>query len=472
MRSLTGLLLRLTAFFAALALLAILLPALGRACQDWLSARLNGAHLAALALEAAGDEMLDPALQDELLTLAGVELVSLRVPGRSILPLARDGAEIRVGTTIDLRRLSLPRAMVLSLRLMVDPDASHVRVIGLSAQGDDTLVDLVMRRAPLVEALRSAASRIVLTGLVIATVAGALLFAALQVTLVQPMRVLTDRIRRFEEDPEAPLPAVTVPRNDEIGRAMGAVEAMQRSIQQDLWRKSRLAALGTAVAKINHDLRGVLATALLVSDRLAGSTDPKVRAAAPMLLGSIERAVALCTRTMEFAKEGPPTLAATEFPLRPLVEEGAAAARAAAGAEDRAASITIDIAPALSLSADRDLLFRVFLNLIRNALEAGARAVSVAAAEEGAAIAVTLADDGPGLPAALAADPFRPFHSSRRGGSGLGLTIARDLVRAHGGDIEVADTGPSGTRFRLLLPGIPGGDEPPAQEQGASGREE
>lgn len=455
--SLTGLLLRLSSAFAVLALLAILLPALGRACQDWLEARVNGAHLAALALEAAGNDMLDPALQDELLTLAGVELVSLRTPGRRLLPLMREGQDLTVGMTIDLRRLSLPRATLLALRLLASREETHVRVIGLGMGEPETLVDLVMARPPLVAALEVAATRIVIAGAVIAGAASVLLFLALEVLLVRPMRRLTESIGRFARDPEGPLPETPPGRNDEIGRAIAAIAEMQAAVRQDLWRKSRLAALGTAMAKVNHDLRGVLATALLISDRLSSSSDGKVRASAPMLLGAIERAVALCTRTMEFVREGPPTLATTRSPLRALVEEAGAAAKAAAGTE--AARVVADAPETLSLTADRDLLFRVFLNLTRNAIEAGATTVTVTATERDGLVSIDIADDGPGLPAAQRDDPFRPFHSGRRGGSGLGLAIARDLVRAHGGEIELAGTGPEGTRFRISLPTTPGMEE-------------
>ncbi|MCU0986683.1 MAG: HAMP domain-containing histidine kinase [Acetobacteraceae bacterium] len=448
---------RLSAVFAVLALVVILLPALGRACQDWLEARVNGAHLAALALEAAGNDMLDPALQDELLTLAGVELVSLRTPGRRLLPLMREGQDLTVGTTIDLRRLSLPRATVLALRLLASRDAAHVRVIGIGMSDPDTVVDLVLARPPLVAALQAAATRIVVAGAIIAAAAAVLLFLALQLLLVRPMRRLTDSIGRFARDPEGPLPETPPGRDDEIGQATAAIADMQAAVRQDLWRKSRLAALGTAMAKVNHDLRGVLATALLISDRLSSSTDAKVRASAPMLLGAIERAVALCTRTMEFVREGPPTLATTRFPLRALVEDAATAAKAAAADED--ARVVTKAADDLMLTADRDLLFRVFLNLTRNAIEAGSRTVTVSAAEQDGVVAIDIADDGPGLPATLAEDPFRPFHSGRRGGSGLGLAIARDLVRAHGGEIELAATGPAGTRFRLSLPLVPGVDD-------------
>ncbi len=480
-RSLTGLLLRLTAGFALLALAAILLPALGRACQDWLEARVNNAHLAALALEAAGEDMLEPGLQDELLTLAGVDLVSLRTPGRRILPLAREGLEFQVGKVIDLRTLSLPRAIVLSVELLVRDEDGHVRVIGDGITDPTTIVDLVMERKPLVAALHAAMARIVITGLVIAVIASVLLFAVLQMLLARPMRALTDSIRRFAEDPERPIPEPPAPRKDEIGAATEAIAQMQASIRQDLWRKSRLAALGTAVAKVNHDLRGVLATALLVSDRLSGSSDPKVRASAPKLLDSIERAVALCSRTMEFVREGPPTLNATRFPLKALIEDAAVAAKAAASADEGRVTVIADAPPDLALMADRELLFRVVLNLARNAIEAGASRVTVSAAEQESTVAIDIADNGRGLPAALASDPFKPFQSGRRGGSGLGLSIVRDLVRAHGGEIMVAETGSSGTRFHIAMPrdataepepeappsGSPSGP-PPAEEIRAS----
>ncbi len=466
--SLTGLLLRLVAVFAALALLTILLPALGSACQDWLEARVNGAHLAALALEASGGDMLEPALQEQLLTLAGVELVSLRKPGRRLLPLMREGQDLTIGLTIDLRSLSLPRATVLALRLLASDDTAAVRVIGTGLGDPGTIVDLVMARPPLVAALQSAAISIVIAGAVIALAGAALLFLALQLLLVRPMQRLTDSIDRFARDPEGPLPAPPPGRNDEIGRATEAIAEMQATVRDDLWRKSRLAALGTALAKVNHDLRGILATALLISDRLSSSTDAKVRASAPMLLGAIERAVALCTRTMEFVREGPPTLATSRFALRPLAEEAGEAAMAAAG--DVAGRIVVEAPADLVLTADRDLLFRAFLNLMRNALEAGARTVTVRASEREGLVPIDIADDGPGLPGALKDDPFRPFHSGRRGGSGLGLAIARDLVRAHGGEIELAATGAAGTRFRLTLPLVAGMAEGEAEAVPAPAR--
>jgi signal transduction histidine kinase len=105
------------------------------------------------------------------------------------------------------------------------------------------------------------------------------------------------------------------------------------------------------------------------------------------------------------------------------------------------------------VQADRDLLYRVFINLGRNAFDAGANTVTVRAENGGDCVLVDVSDNGPGVPGAVVAQLFRPFTTGgRAGGAGLGLAIARDLVRAHGGDIAMATTGPDGTTFRFSLP--------------------
>ena len=111
------------------------------------------------------------------------------------------------------------------------------------------------------------------------------------------------------------------------------------------------------------------------------------------------------------------------------------------------------IPPDLIVEADRDQLYRVFLNLARNAVEAGAHRLRFAAAREAATIAIEVADDGHGLPPKARENLFRPFFGSARpGGSGLGLAIARELVRAHGGELSLASSTGAGTVFRLTLP--------------------
>src|SRR5262249_11007646 len=139
----------------------------------------------------------------------------------------------------------------------------------------------------------------------------------------------------------------------------------------------------------------------------------------------------------------------SRFALAPLIDE------IGPGLAVSEHDLAIDCAiPAdLAVQADRDQLYRVFMNLARNAVEAGAHRLRFSTAREGAAIIVEVADDGPGLPPKARENLVRPFFGSARGGgSGLGLSIARELMRAHGGELALASSTGAGTVFRLALP--------------------
>jgi len=267
---------------------------------------------------------------------------------------------------------------------------------------------------------------------------------------VRPMRRITASMVEFRDDPEDASRVIAASgRRDEIGVAERELAVLQRTVRQALGQRARLAALGTAVTKINHDLRNILATARLVTDGLTASAAPEVRRVAPRLLDAIDRAIALCTRTLDFSREDTPPLARSRFSLAPLIDEigpGLALSDGDLAIEDA-------IPPDLMVEADRDQLYRVFLNLARNAVEAGAHRLRFSAGHEAADIAIEVADDGHGLPPKARENLFRPFFGSARpGGSGLGLAIARELVRAHGGELSLASSTGTGTVFRLTLP--------------------
>jgi signal transduction histidine kinase len=240
-------------------------------------------------------------------------------------------------------------------------------------------------------------------------------------------------------------------RSDEIGVAEHELAVMQGTVRQALRQRARLAALGTAVTKINHDLRGILSTARLVSDGLADSAAPEVRRVAPTLLAAIDRAVALCTRTLDFTRDTPPPLVRERFAAAALVDD---VAQAVADPSHRPDSrLRNDVPPDLAVEADRDELYRVLFNVCRNAFEAGAQHVTVVGHQADGEVAIEIADDGPGLPPKARDNLFQPFTGSARlGGTGLGLAIARELMRAHGGDITLLDSTAKGTIFRLVLP--------------------
>jgi signal transduction histidine kinase len=292
--------------------------------------------------------------------------------------------------------------------------------------------------------------RILELSIVISLITAALVYLSLQLLLVRPMRRITASMTLFRQDPEdASRRIAPSGRHDEIGRAEDELAMLQETVRQALGQRARLAALGTAVTKINHDLRAILATARLVSDGLADSAAPEVRRVAPRLFDAIDRAVALCTRTLDFSREGAPPFAPSQFTLRPLIEEiGPAVA-----AGDDGPEIALAVPAELTVRADRDQLYRVLLNLAQNAIEAGARRLSFAAAAADGTISLDIADDGHGLPPRARENLFRPFFGSARpGGSGLGLAIARELMRGQGGDLGLVATTGAGTTFRLTLP--------------------
>ncbi len=271
------------------------------------------------------------------------------------------------------------------------------------------------------------------------------------------MRRITAAITAFRADPEDAGRVITPSiRNDEIGVAQRELADMQETVRQALRERARLAALGTAVSKINHDLRGILSTARLVSDSLADSAVPEVRRVAPTLLAAIDRAVALCTRTLDFTRETPAPLIRRRFPLADLVEDVAqavAVAQDSDAARGEGSRVYNEVPGTLDIEADRDQLYRVLFNLCHNAVEAGARHVMIDGMTEDDYVAITVADNGHGLPPKARDNLFQAFTGSARlGGTGLGLAIARELMRAHGGDIVLVESTGAGTVFRLTLP--------------------
>ena len=118
--------------------------------------------------------------------------------------------------------------------------------------------------------------------MVISLITAALVYFALSRLLVRPMMRITRNMVRFREDPEDPS-RIIVPsgRHDEIGTAERELGQMQRQLSGALLQKTRLAQLGLAVSKINHDLRNMLANAQLISDRLTAIPDPTVQRLRP-----------------------------------------------------------------------------------------------------------------------------------------------------------------------------------------------
>jgi signal transduction histidine kinase len=451
--SLSGRLLLLTLLFVMITEGVIFFPSIGRYHRSLLESHIESAEIAILPFTEAGGEQLSSALRGELLMRAGASAVMLKRPEQRELFLVTEMPP-KINVTIDLRKTNLFKEIYLAMDCLIEGGNRILHVIAPTRIKGAETIEVIVGEAPIRSALMLYAYRVLQLALLLSAVTAILVFFSLYFILVRPMRRITHAMVAFRRDPEDASRIVAAPtRKDEIGIAERELGAMQRDIYGFLQQKARLAALGTAVAKIQHDLRNILSSAQLASDRLSTIEDPVVQRLAPRLVASIDHAVALATNTLRYgrADEVPP--ARSLFLLRPTVEEAGEAALA--GAHGKGVALVNDVPGTLEIDADSELLYRVLLNLLRNAVEAvgdGGR-VTVGAERRDGHVVIGVIDDGPGIPAQAIGRLFQPFASvARPGGTGLGLAISRDLVRAHGGELTLVETGAAGTRFRIDIP--------------------
>ncbi len=448
-RSLSVRLLVLTIFFVMLAEVLIYAPSLSNFRINWLEEKVRTAHLAILALQSTPERLVSEELKNDLLQAAQAYAVVLRTPDRRLLLYTTQPPQ--VDTTINAPELSTLNGVGDAFATLLRPANNVVHLLGPSPRDPRLTIEVVFDEVTLRDDMRAFSRNILFLSLIISLITGGLLYFTLLCFVVRPMRRITRGITEFANNPEdATAGLKPTRRRDEIGLAQSVLVEMQEDVRASLHQKEHLAALGSAVSKISHDLRGILSTALLVSDRLSQLDNPDVKRMVPPLVQAIDRAINLCTQTLSFARDEGPRLTGTRFRLRGLVED-VCADIAAVGTDG--VHVENKVGDELVLEADRDQLYRVFANLARNAIEAGAHEVRVSAQNGPGEIRIDVEDDGPGLPAAARDRLFKPFAgSAKRGGTGLGLAIARDVMRAHGGDIEMVRSGDTGTSFRLHLP--------------------
>jgi len=456
-------LLILTILFVAGAGLFVLPAALAAFEEQWLLDRIRAAELASTIAEADPARKITAPVRQQLLANAGVVSVAIQTEGmrRLILAAPRD---LRDPYLVDLRNQKPLSWMSAPFYTLFGGDDRMVRVIAEPRFRSGEFIDIVMPEQPLREALKGYLGRLLLITLFVSLLAGLAVYLTLNAFLVRPMQKITLAMERFRADPENPQARVTPSgRRDEIGRAEAELARMQSDLLAALSSRARLAALGEAVAKINHDLRNMLTSAQMASDRLAAIGDPKVAQAMPRLERALDRAVTLATDVLAYGKSAEAAPQTQPAPLRAALES--AAEDAQLSENDVGVRLDLQIDDDALIIADPDQLHRILVNLLRNAREAmgedrpGKVTVSLRA-EDGHSI-LRLADDGPGLPERALAHLFQPFTgSARRGGTGLGLAISRELAQAHGGDLKLVETGPGGSVFELSLPGVPDAPKP------------
>ncbi len=444
--SLSSRLLVLTVGFVLLAEAAVFAPTMGRFRLDYLRERIATAHLVMTALEAL-PQQIDPKVRDRLLGQGGMLAMTVRAPDTAALSLGSEALAHRP-YYYDLRDDRFWTLIADAFVSMFREGDTVIAVTDVSPTNLDVVVEVVLAERPLRHAMWDYAGRIFILSIVISVTVAGLVYGALQWLAVRPLHRLTEAMTGFQEAPEDP-DRVIVPglRNDEVGVAEQALAEMQHELRSALLQEARLAGMGTAVTKISHDLKNILATAVLESGRLEAVSDPKIKRLTAGMVDAVDRAATLAATTLRFAKEGLPTVRKRDIRLHAFLSD----------IELRSAANTcvlrVEDAPDITIDADPDLLRRVLDNVLRNSEEAGASSVRVSTRLISGRIEVHVSDDGPGLAPRAFENLFVPFAgSARAAGSGLGLPIARELMRAQGGDLQLAHTSRNGTCFIIYIP--------------------
>ena len=457
---LSGKLLILTVLFVTLAELAIFVPSLANFRLSWLSDRVSSARTAALVLEAAPEEAVPPDLARQILDSVGAQLLVVKREDTRRLLAMSDMPPV-ADHLVDMRDTPFWRAVIDAFETLA---ASHDRVLRVIAEAprNGDFLEIVLNERPLRQAMLKFAATAFAISLLISIGAGLLVYASLSALFVRPLRRLTERMAAFREAPED-ASRIIVPsgRTDEVGVAEAALAELQRGLSQTLAQKTHLAALGLAVSKINHDLRNLLASVQLISDRLTLVRDPAVQRVVPKLMAALDRAITYCEQTLSYGRAQEPLPERRPVDVAALVEE----VRDTVGVSpDGAIRWVASLERNLMMDADPDQMFRVLLNLTRNAKQAlEARApndpdrdqIRIIARRRGTVVEIEVGDTGPGIPANRREQLFSAFRASaRQGGTGLGLPISDELVRAHGGDLRLVE-GTIGATFLMSIPDRP-----------------
>jgi signal transduction histidine kinase/uncharacterized membrane protein YdjX (TVP38/TMEM64 family) len=449
-------LLLLTALFVMVGELFILAPALSAFEVEWLRGRVHDAELASLAVKAAPAGVVSNRMESELLVGAGVKSVAV-VSTDGVRHLLLQGPyQTRTPAVVDLRQQNFAEWLAAPFSTLAPGEPRILRVVDRLQFSEGDYIEILVEEAPLKSELTAYLLRVLGVSAVVSVIAGVLVYLTLNTFLVRPMQRITRAMELFRARPEDPKARLKLSgRRDEIGRAEAELDRMQEDLRQALQSRARLAALGEAVAKINHDLRNMLTSAQMVTERLAKSGDPSVSQALPRLERALDRAVRLAENVLAYGKTEEAAPVKVAVPLGPA----ALAAAEDAGLSSDGVPLAYEMESGFSVEADPEQLHRILVNLFRNARQAieatgqaGGR-IRLAGDVFDRNAHLRIIDNGPGLPERARERLFQAFAGSGRpGGAGLGLAISQELARAQGGDLELLDSSAQGAVFQLTLP--------------------
>jgi two-component system sensor histidine kinase HydH len=273
--------------------------------------------------------------------------------------------------------------------------------------------------------------------------------------IAQPIVELTAFIRRYRQGDES-LPAPPGTTISEVVELFGAYVDMIRALEssrEQVVRAGKLAVVGELAAIMAHEIRtpmGIVRSSAQLLDRQPGLSE-KERELIGFMLGETERLNRLVTMLLECARPKPPAIQSHD--LHAIIHSVLDLIATRVEAAHVNVELDLESRPVV-FDCDKEQMMQVFLNLILNALQfmpEGGK-LGIRTRLEGGALWVSVADDGPGVPAPIREHIFDPFFSRREGGIGLGLTVVQQIVQAHGGEIGVGDSLWGGAAFNMRFP--------------------
>ncbi|OKL44663.1 histidine kinase [Pseudovibrio exalbescens] len=450
-------LLVLTILFVMLSEVLIFVPSIANFRNTWLQDKLAVAGVAGALIEDAGS--VSAGVQQELLDATGAVAISLNHEGMRRLIAMNEPPE-GIADTIVMENETPWSAIACSFQTLIGVKTGNLRVIGDVRMGGGQ-VDMVIPIANMRRDLLAYSLNILQLSLVISIITATLVYSSLRWLFLRPMQRLTASMARFAREPEDKV-AIIQPsgRADELGEAERQLAEMETKLNQALKQQRKLADLGLAVSKINHDLRNILSSAQLFIERLEGLPDPTVQRIAPKLLATLDRATGYTKAVMSYGKaqEAAPNIRVIR--LADIISDVEDVLGIGTNSDIRFESA---ISQDFEIDADPEQIFRVIMNLCRNALQAMQedktvdisviKRISIAAEEKGNTVEIIVCDTGPGVPDHLRENLFRAFHTAgKSGGTGLGLAIAAEIVKAHEGTLTLRDQAGPGACFVITLP--------------------
>ncbi|MEL6436595.1 MAG: sensor histidine kinase, partial [Pseudomonadota bacterium] len=300
-RSLSSKLLWLTILFVMIAEVLIFVPSVANFGKVWLQQRVDTVAAASVLITADDGVILPAEVQDDVLMATGVKAIALRRGSQSQMLIVSDMPP-SVDAHIVLNSLNPIGAIGEAFGTLFFGGDRMLRVTGTIGASDEG-IEIFIPDRPLRDAMLIYGRNVLIISLIISFITAALVFIAINRIMIMPIQRMSASMMAFADDPQNNDNIIhPTPRNDELGTAEEQLSAMQGQLQRTLRSQKRLADLGLAVSKINHDMRNILASAQLMSDRLAETADPSIQRFAPKLIRAIDRAVAYSGDVLAYGK--------------------------------------------------------------------------------------------------------------------------------------------------------------------------